>query len=58
MPKKLGFSRSFDSEHIKGYQKQLKSAWQHFCHVFFINIGYIELEHVSLNDILNLGTDC
>ena len=34
LPKKHGFRTSFDSQHVKGSQTLVKSAWEHFYHIF------------------------
>ena len=32
--KKQRFRTNFDSPHVKGFQTLLKSAWEHFNHIF------------------------
>ena len=34
LSKKRRFKTSFDSEHVKGSQKLVTSAWEHFYHIF------------------------
>ena len=35
MSKKACFGTPFDSQHVKGIQTLVKSAWQHLYHIFF-----------------------
>ena len=39
MPKKARFGAPFDSQHVKGIQTLVKSAWQHLYHIFFHLLG-------------------
>ena len=39
LSKKSRFKTSFDSEHVKGSQKLVTSAWEHFYHIFYQSEG-------------------
>ena len=51
MSPKPRFRTSFDNQQSKGTQTLLKSARQHFYHIFSITLKEMELKNVYLNDV-------
>ena len=58
LSKKRRFRTSFDGQHVKGSQTLVKSAWEHFYHVFSIILRGIDLENISHIQVSNHGCVC
>ena len=58
MPKKPRVRTLMGSQHAKGSETLLKSAWQYFSRIFFISMRENQLEKRCLSNILNLETVC
>ena len=59
LSKKHRLRTPFDSQHVKGYQILLKSAWENFHHIFsslweFRNLDHPDFRNISCSDMLNL----
>ena len=52
--KKHIFWAPFYSQHVKGPQTVVKSAWDHFIFSFFMTLRETDSEIISLSDMLNL----
>ena len=51
LSKKHRLGTPVDSQHAKGSETYIKSAWEHF---HLITLRDPDLENISLNDMLNL----
>ena len=56
--KKRRFRTPFRTQHVKGSQTLVKSAWKAVLSYFTINLREIDLENISLCDMLNLRALC
>ena len=59
LSKKHRLRTPFDSQHVKGYQILLKSAWENFHHIFsslweFRNLDHPDFRNISCSDMFNL----
>ena len=58
MSKKPPFRTPFDSQHLKGPQAHVKSAWQHFYQISPSLWSKLTLENVSLSDMWDPKSLC